>query len=147
MASCSTNRWVSTAPYVKLTVTETASTATTATLTYTLQYISDYAASAGSRAYSVKINGSTVASGSYNINGVTGTNTIKTGTVTINKGTSAKSIAFSVSFDFKIAWSGSYAGTLSASGSISVSAKTSYKVSYNAFKKSVSLNFLVNSFK
>ena len=132
MASCSTSRWVSTAPYAKLTVTETASTATTATLTYTLQYISDYPANASSRAYTVKINGSTVASGSYNIDGVTGTNTVKTGTVTISKGTSAKSIAFSVSFDFKLTWSGSYAGTLSASGSISVAAKTSYTVKYNA---------------
>lgn len=132
MASCSTNRWVSTAPYVKLTVTETASTATTATLTYTLQYISDYAADAGSRAYTIKINGSTAASGSYNIHAVTGTNTVKTGTVTITKGTSAKSIAFSVTFDFLLTWSGNYAGTLSASGSISVAAKTSYTVSYNA---------------
>lgn len=132
MASCSTNRWVSTAPYAKLTVEQTASTATTATLTYTLQYISDYPADASSRAYTVKINGSTAASGTYNIDGVTGTNTIKTGTVTITKGTSAKSIAFSVSFDFKLTWSGNYAGTLSASGSISVAAKTSYTVSYNA---------------
>ncbi len=132
MASCSTNRWVSTAPYAKLTVTETASTATTATLTYTLQYISDYPADAGSRAYTIKINGSTAASGSYNIHGVTGTKTVKTGTVTITKGTSAKSIAFSVTFDFLLTWSGNYAGTLSASGSISVAAKTSYTVSYNA---------------
>lgn len=132
MASCSTTRWVSTSPYVKLTVEQTASTATTATLTYTLQYISDYAADASSRAYTIKINGSTVASGSYNIDGVTGTKTVKTGTVTITKGTSAKSIAFSVSFDFKLTWSGNYAGTLSASGSISVAAKTSYTVKYNA---------------
>lgn len=132
MATCSTNRWVSTSPYVKLTVTETASTATTATLTYTLQYISDTPANAGSRAYTIKINGSTAASGSYNIHAVTGTNTVKTGTVTITKGTSAKSISFSVTFDFLLTWSGNYAGTLSASGSISVAAKTSYTVSYNA---------------
>lgn len=132
MASCSTARWVSTSPYAKLTVEQTASTATTATLTYTLQYISDYAADASSRAYTVKINGSTVASGSYNIDGVTGTKTVTTGTVTITKGTSAKSIAFSVSFAFNLTWSGNYAGTLSASGSISVAAKTSYTVKYNA---------------
>lgn len=132
MASCSTKRWVSTAPYAKLTVEQTASTATTATLTYTLQYISDTPAIAGSRAYAVKINGSAVASGSYNIDSKTGTNTIKTGTITITKGTSAKSIAFSVTFDFSLTWSGNYAGTLSASGSISVAAKTSYAVSYNA---------------
>lgn len=132
MASCQTSRWVSTAPYVKLTVTQKSSTATTATLEWKLQYISSSAASAGSRNYTVKIAGATVKTGSYNINGVTGTKTIASGTKTINKTHSAQSISFSVSFDFKITWSGVYAGTKSASGSISVAKKTSYTVSFNA---------------
>lgn len=133
MASCSTTRWVSTAPYVTLTVTPSTSTATTVTLTYTLQYIADSAAaSSGARPYTIKINGSTVASGSYNINGVTGTKTVKTGTVTITRGTSTKNIAFSVSFQFNLTWSGTYGGTKSASGSIPVAAKTSYTIKYNA---------------
>lgn len=133
MASCQTTQWVSTAPYVKLTVTQSASTETTATLSYTLQYITSYAASTNgvTRDYTIKI-GSQSISGSYDINGVTGTKTVKSGTVTVSKATAAQSISFSVSFDFKLTWSGSYKGTLSASSSISVAAKTSYTVSYNA---------------
>lgn len=133
MASCSTSRWVSTAPYVKLTVTETSSAATSSTLTWTLQYISDYPASTSvAKAYTVKIAGSTVKEGTFNINGKTGTHTIATGTKTITKTTSAQSIAFSVSFTFNLTWSGTYGGTKSASGSISVAKKTSYTISYNA---------------
>ena len=133
MASCQTSRWVAnSAPYVKLTVTQSSSTETTATLSWKLQYISDYPAEAGSRNYTVKIADSTVKTGTYNINGVTGTKTIASGTKTINKTHSAQTISFSVSFDFKITWSGVYAGTKTASGSISVAKKTSYTVSYNA---------------
>ena len=134
MASCQTSRWVSTAPYVKLTVTQSESTDTAVTLSWTLQYISDYAASTNGvgRAYTVKIGGSTVKESTYNINGVTGTKTIASGTKTINKTTSTQTIAFSVSFAFNVTWSGTYGGTKSASGSISVAAKTSYTVTYNA---------------
>ena len=134
MASCQTSRWVSTAPYVKLTVTQSGSTDTEVTLDWTLQYISDYAANTNGkgRAYTVKIGGSTVKEGTYNIDGVTGTKTIASGSKTISKTTAVQTIAFSVSFTFDITWSGSYKGTLSASGSISVPAKTSYTVTYNA---------------
>lgn len=133
MASCQTTRWVAnSAPYVKLTVTQSSSTDTSATLSWTLQYISDYPANAGSRDYTVKIAGSTVKTGTYNINGVTGTKTIASGTKTITKSHSAQTISFSVSFDFEITWSGVYAGTKTAAGSISVAKQTSYTVSYNA---------------
>lgn len=133
MASCITSQWVNTAPQVKLTVTQTASTDTTATLTYTLQYIASSAANTNvNRSYTVTIAGEQVASGSYNIDGKTGTHTICSGTKVITKGTAAKSIAFSASFAFNLTWSGSYKGTLSASSSISVAAKTSYKITYNA---------------
>lgn len=134
MASCQTARWVSTAPYVVLTVTQTESTDTAVTLSWTLQYKSDYAANTNGagRAYTVKIGGSVVKEGTYNIDGVTGTKTIASGTKTINKSTAAQSIAFSVSFNFSLTWSGTYGGTKSASGSISVAAKTSYTIEYNA---------------
>ena len=132
MASCQTTRWVSTSPYVKLTVTQTASTATNATLTWTAQYISDYAANvAAARTYTVKI-GSTTKTGSFDIDGKTGTHTMDSGTVTITKTTSSQSVAFSISFPFELTWSGSYKGTLSASSSISVAAKTSYTIKFNA---------------
>ena len=133
MASCSTPRWVSTSPYVKLTVTQQSETGDSAVLAWTLQYISDYAASTSSaNTYKVVVNGSTVKSSSYSINGKTGTSTISSGTVTVSKGTAAKNVSFSVSFDWEITWSGVYCGTNSASGSISVAKKTSYTVSYNA---------------
>ena len=133
MATCSTSQWVSTSPYVKLTVTEQSSTALATTLTWTLHYIASSAANTNNlRSYTVKINGSTVKSGTYDIDGKTGTNSIATGGITIDKGTSAKSVAFSVSFAFNLTWSGTYAGTKSASGSISIPAKTSYAVKYNA---------------
>lgn len=133
MASCQTTRWVSTAPYVKLTVTESSSDGDSAVLSWTLQYISDSAANTSvNKSYSVTLDGATVKSGTYDIDGKTGTNTIATGTKTINKGTSAKTVSFSVSFAFNLTWSDKYKGTLSASGSISVAKKTSYTVSYNA---------------
>ena len=134
MASCQTSRWVSTAPYVKLTLTQSDETDTTITFDCVLQYIAEYAANTNGngRPYTVKIGGSVVKEGSYDIDGKTGTKTIWSGTKTINKSTSAQTIAFSVSFAFNLTWSGTYGGTKTASSSISVAAKTSYTVTYNA---------------
>ena len=134
MASCKTTRWGGgDSPYIKLTVTESASTATTATLSWTLEYISDYKASTSvSKSYTVKIAGSAVKTGTFDINGKTGTHTIASGTKKITKTTSSQKIAFSCSMDFNLTWSGEYGGTKSASGSITVAKKTSYAVSYNA---------------
>lgn len=133
MASCSTSRWASTSPYVTLNVNISSSTATSATLSWSLVFYSEYAPDTWSpNTYRVVINGSTVKNSSYTINGITGSRTITSGTVSISKGTSAKTVSFSVSFDWEMYWSGVYCGTNSASGSISVPAKTSYTVSYNA---------------
>ena len=134
MAYCITPEWAGYSPQVKLTVTQTASTETTATLSWTLQYIASSPASTNGvgRAYTVRIGGAVVKEGTFNINGKTGTHTIATGTKVINKGTSPQAVSFSVSFAFQITWSGVSGGTKTASGSISVAAKTSYKVSYNA---------------
>lgn len=136
MASCQTARWAGTSPYVKLVVTEntSTSTATVSKLDWAVYYISDYPASASARTYTVKINGSVPSggNGSYNINGVTGTKLMASGTVSINKSSSSQGITFAVSFPFNLTWSGQYKGTLSASGSVTVSAKPSYTVTYNA---------------
>lgn len=133
MASCQSAQWVSTAPYIKLTVTESASTATSSTLSWTLQYIAEYAADTSVvKSYSVKLAGATVKSGTFGIDGKTGTHTIASGTKTITKTTSAQTISFSASFAFNITWSDVYKGTVIASGSISVPAKTSYSIKYNA---------------
>lgn len=136
MASCQTTRWAGTSPYVKLVVTENASTstATVSKLNWAVYYISDYPASASARTYTVKVNGSVPSggTGSYNINGVTGTKLMASGTVSINKTASMQGITFAVSFPFNLTWSGQYKGTLSASGTVTVSAKPSYTITYNA---------------
>ena len=137
MATCTTATWGNSySPKVTLTVTQSSSTNTNVTLTYTLQYIaqSGYPAytNGTGRSYSIVIDGKTVKSGTYNINGVTGTKTIVTDTITINKGTSARNISFSCSFSFNVTWDGTYGGTKSASGSISIAAKPSYTITYDA---------------
>jgi uncharacterized repeat protein (TIGR02543 family) len=137
MASCSTTRWVSTSPYVTLTVTVTSNTESHAKLKYELRYISDYAANTtNDKEYAIVIDGTTVASGKYDISGkyetLGGPYIVRSGTVDIPKGTASKTIHFSVSFGFNVYWSDVYSGTRSASGSLSIGPKTSYKVTYNA---------------
>lgn len=135
MASCQTTQWSNqNTPYARLTVTETSSTATTSTLSWTLQYIAPNsdAHTSVAKAYSVVIAGSTVASGSYDINGKVGTYTVTSGTKVINKTTYAQTISFSLSFTFNLTWAGVYGGTYSASGSTTVGTKSSYSISYNA---------------
>lgn len=134
MASCQTKQWVSTAPYFKLTVTQSSSDSTTVTLSYTVRYVAQYAAvtsGAGNRTVSVTIDGKSVGPFTYAINGVTGTNTVASGTVSVSKGTSARSASFSISVPMNLTWSGTYGGTMSGSSSISIPAKTSYTISFN----------------
>jgi uncharacterized repeat protein (TIGR02543 family) len=135
MASCITaqfgDKWC---PQLRLTVTESSSTTTSVTLSWKLEYVAHgYAAyTRVNKSYSAVVAGQTVASGSYDINGRTGTTTINSGTKVINKGTSAQTISFSCSMAFDLTWNGTYGGTKTASGSISIAAKTAYKISYNA---------------
>ena len=133
MSSCITKQWVTNAPQLRLDVVESASSGSTSTLSWSLYYIASYAVSSStSKSYSVVIDGATVKSGTFSIGGKTGTNTIASGTVTINKTKAIQKISFSCSMAFNITFGGVYGGTKSASGSISVDAITSYKVSYNA---------------
>ena len=136
MAYCITPQWSSaTTPQVKLTVTASSSTSTTVTLSWTLEYVAHgYAASTSvAKSYTAVINGATVASGTYSINGKTGTSTIASGTTVINRTSSDQTIAFSCSMAFNLTWSGVYGGTQSASGSIAVAAAAStYTIKYNA---------------
>ena len=133
MASCSTTQWATASPYVKLTVTKASETDTAVTLKYVLQYIATSPAiTSVAKAYTVKLDGSTVADSTFNINGKTGTITICSGTKTINKSTKDQTINFSVSFAFNLTWGSTYKGTATASGSISIDKKTSYTISYNA---------------
>lgn len=134
MATLTTSQFGSkSCPQVQLVVTQSSSTATTATLSWSLKWVTHgYTVNSSvAKNYSVKIDGKVVKSGTFIIGGKT-SQTIASGTVTITKGTSARSIALWFSFEMNFSWSGTYAGTKTASGSISVAAKTSYKISYNA---------------
>ena len=135
MASCITSKWGDNySPQVQLTVNQSSSNGGTVTFSWTLQYIAGYKAytNGNGRSYSVVIDGSTVKSGTYDINQKVGTYTIASGSKTVNKSTSSRNVSFSCSFNFDVTWAGSYSGTRSASGSISISAKESHTVSYNA---------------
>lgn len=134
MATISTPQFgSSTCPQAQLIVTESSSTATTSTLSWTLKWVTHgYTVNSSlNKDYTVKIDGKTVKTGSFAIGGKT-TQNITTGTVTITKGTSAKSVALALTFVMNFTWKNVYGGTKSASGSISVSAKTSYKITYDA---------------
>lgn len=133
MASASTSVVAGTSPYVTLTVTEKSRTDTTLTLSYTLSYYASSAASTSvSKSYSIVIDGSTVKSGSYNINGRTGSHTIASGTATITRGTSAKTITCSAAFSFNLTWSGTSMGTKTCSLTYSIPYRTTYSVKFNA---------------
>ena len=133
MATCQTEQWVSTSPYVKLDVSIYTNTASQTTLKYVLYYIASSAANTSvAKSYSVSIAGDVVASGTYNIDGKKGTNTICYGTKVINETKATQTITCSCGFAFNLTWSGTYAGTKSASTTISVGAKSQYTISYNA---------------
>lgn len=135
MASCSTKQWSTKyTPQARLTVVQSSSTATTATYTWTLEYVTyGYAASVRKvRDWSVTFDGAVIKSGTFDINGVKNTTTIATDTITKTKGTSSRKITFGVSFVFNLTWTDVYGGTMTASETIDLAAKTSYTVSYNA---------------
>lgn len=130
LTSCATTKWTSTSPFVQLDVYVDEETATYYAYSWYLYYISDYAAQAASRAYTVTFDG-VKWEDTYNINGVTGTKLVASGKKTVYKAKTKGSIEFSVSFAFNLTWSGVYKGTLSASGGTSISPITLYTVSYN----------------
>lgn len=137
MASCTTSYWDpnSTTPRVRLTVTQSSSDSDSVTLSWVLEYIASYAVSTSVKhACKAVVNGSTVYDSEYAINGKTGTSKIASGTKTVSKGTSQKTISFSCSMNFSgITWSGKYSGSnKTASGSITIAAMQTYTISYNA---------------
>lgn len=136
MASCITEQWDGrSAPRLQLTVNIKSTSGNKVTLAWEVDYVAhdSYAASTGSpRSYSVVINGTKVVSGTYDINGIKGIRTIKSGTYDVTKSTSAKKISFSCSMAFNLTWSGNYAGTKSASGTIDIPKMDSYSITYNA---------------
>lgn len=133
MASCQTQKWVNSAPYVKLTVEEKTSTGANVTLQWTLQYIASSPANTSShKSFTVTFDGSVIKRSTFDINGKTGTHTIASGTKTVEKSTMELSYGFGCSFNFNLTWSGEYIGTLSATGKITIGIKSKYTVSYSA---------------
>lgn len=133
MASCITSHWGNSySPQIKLTSVVYSSTDTTLTHQWTLYYIASHAAStSSSRKYTVKINGETVKTGTYDIDGKTGTKKIASGKVTFDRTHSSETIKIYCSMAFNLTWSGTYAGTKSASDTFSMAPKTSYTITYN----------------
>lgn len=135
MADFYTSKWGNNySPQVRLTVSASNLNGNTARVTWILDYVtSGYAAYTNgiARNWSINIDGQ-VRSGTFNINGVSSTTRISSGTIDVARGTSARNIACSASFYFDVSWNGSYSGTRSASGSIGVERKVSYTVSFNA---------------
>lgn len=134
MASCYTSHWASYSPRVELNVTETSSTDTKVTFSWTLDYYApDSAASTViAKHYTVTVEGATIKSGTYDINGKVGRHRITSGTHTVDKRSYTKAWTFGVSFEFNLTWSGTYGGTKSASCKINAAALTSYTITYNA---------------
>ena len=135
MATILTPQWSNSySPQVRLTVNAVNASSSITNLNWTLEYVGHgYPPhTTGGRAYSVVIAGETVGSGSYDINGKTGTYTIANGTKQVTRQKSNQNISFSVSFAFNLTWSGVYGGTKSASGSVTVQARSSNTYSFNA---------------
>lgn len=128
MASCKTAQWASNAPYVKLTIIKKASTTTSVTLAYRLEYISESAVqSEDLKTYTISMGGTAVANGAFDIGGRTGTSFVAAASVTVPKTSTTISMTFGVSFNFDLQWaSNTYIGVKEASGSILVATSTSY---------------------
>lgn len=138
MATLTTTQFGTTASYcpqAQLVVTISSETATTAVLSWTMKWVTHgyTVTSSASKAWSIKINGSTPSggSGSFAIGGKSSQN-IASGTVTINKTTASQSIALYMQMDMSFTWGTASGGTRSKSGSITIGAKTSYSVTYDA---------------
>lgn len=134
MASCITSKFGNSyCPQVQLSASVTSETNTTATISWTLKWVTHgYTISSSStKSYSVKIAGTVVKSGSFAYGGKT-TTTIASGTKTINKTTSSQSISCSFTFAMTFTWAGSTGSSQTKSCKVTVSAKPKYTISYNA---------------
>lgn len=134
--SCITPQWSNSyTPQCRLDIAEQSANDNTMTLAWSLVYVAHNRAASTNgygRQYTAIIDGKTVASGTFNINGIATEYLIKKGTTTVTRTKSARTINFSCSFTFDVTWAGVYGGTKSASGSFTVPQISSWKVSYNA---------------
>lgn len=135
MADFYTSQWGNSySPRIRLSVSVSNLNGATARVSWVLDYVtSGYAAYTNgvARKWTISIDGQ-VRSGTFNINGVSSTTRISNGTIDVARGTSARNIAVSASFNFDVTWNGSYSGSRTASGSVGIERKVSYTVSFNA---------------
>lgn len=121
-------------PQVKLEVWITSEDATKVYYDWYMYYVTyGYAAYTNgySRTVTATVGGDTL-TGSININGVTGTKLINSGSSWLSKLHSTRTVSCSVSFAIDVTWNGTYAASTSGSGSFTIGQQTSYTVSYNA---------------
>lgn len=122
-------------PQLRMDVSEQSSTGATVTYAWSLYYVAHgYAASTGGVAknYWVSFGDSVVKSGSFNINGITGTAGITSGTIVMNRAKSPTTMKFGCSMDFNITWHGVYGGNKAANGSFTIPQKSSWTLKFNA---------------
>lgn len=94
-----------------------------------------YAAYTNGNARSVTVTSSNADinfTGSININGITNTRLINSGSSWLWKTHSNRWVSITLTFGFDVTWGSTYAATTSASGGFSLTPQTSYTVSYNA---------------
>lgn len=133
MASVYSTQWVSNSPRLRLDYTVSYPDGDTGRITWTLYYVATSAAStSSSRSWAVAIGGTTVKTGTYDIDGVTGTKQIATGYVDFDRTTASRSISCYAWLNVKLTWSGSYKATITtATGTATLSAKTSYTITFD----------------
>lgn len=136
MASCITTQFGDDfCPQFKLTVTTSNSTDTELTFNYKLQYITQGspANTSKTRDYKIYIDGTVVKSGSYDIDGKTGSSyTVASGSKTLTRETSAKDVVCKLWIDWdNFNWHGTTRGEETRSLTIVMSARASYTLKLN----------------
>lgn len=132
MATCSTPQFGNSyCPQVSLSVWVTSSTATSVTYSWSLNWVTYgfYVSGGENRLVTASIDGTQVCSTYINMNGRSSF-TIATGTHTVRKTSSSRSISISCTCDFRITWSGTYGGSKSGSSSLTVPAISAYTVTF-----------------
>lgn len=123
----------SSAPMVDFILEKGSDTGSKLVINYRIEYYAYSAARTSvNKAYEFRIGGKLVASGSYDINGKTGTHIIKSGSYTITKTASAQSLTVLGGFAFNLTWGNIDVGAVQKTTTLSVTAQTKYTISYNA---------------
>lgn len=121
-------------PQMRLTADISNQTDTTATITCVVDFLAyGYALYGTDREVSEKIDGTWYDEVTWDHSGRTSTTRVRTRSVTVQKGTSARNVEVKLYWDMSgYTWHGSAMSEWNIAGSIKINPKTSYSVSYNA---------------